>query len=122
MFEPAVDVALEAVVLGSLDGGAFEEGAVLLLGEALPVVGCHLQEGFGGLEGLLCCGLCFGELRRCTQAAVAAIEGALELYLFGQRTAMFDGLVADAAAGIEAVGGEGRAEQPLPSFLQRRRS
>ena len=111
LLQPAFNVALEAVVLGALDSGTLEEGAVLLFGEALPVVGCHLKECFGGLEGWFVGGLCLGELWCGPQAAVAAVEGAFELYLFGQRPSVLYGLVADAAAGIEAFGREGRARK-----------
>ena len=41
--QPSTDVAHEAFVFGAFDGGAFEEGAVLILGEISPVVGRHLQ-------------------------------------------------------------------------------
>ena len=78
LLEPSFDVSLEPVELGSFDGRAFEEGSVLLFREAFPVVGCHLLQGFGGLEGLLCSGLRLSELRRGTQATVTAIEGALQ--------------------------------------------
>ena len=112
LLQPAFNVALEAVVLGALDSGTLEEGAVLLFGEALPVVGCHLQERFGRLEGRLVGGLGFGELWCGTQAAVAAVEGAFELYLLGEWAVMFYGQVADAATGIKAFGREGWAEKP----------
>ena len=46
LLKPSLDVALESVVLGTLDSGTLEEVPVLLFGEGLPVVGCHLQQGF----------------------------------------------------------------------------
>lgn len=108
-FEPALDVALEAVVLGTLDGGTLEEASVLFFREVLPVVGHHLQEGFGGLEGWLFGRFGFGELRRGPQAAVAAVEGASKADILGQRASVLNGHIADTASGIKAIRSKGGA-------------
>ena len=108
LLKPPLYVSLESVVFGTLDGRAFEEGAVLLFREVLPVVGCHLQEGFGGLKGWFFGGFGFSELWRGSQASVAAIECSAQSDAVGQRPTVLDGHVADAASGVEAIGGEGR--------------
>lgn len=42
----AVDVAQQAVVLGTLHGRAFEECAILFNGQIVPVGRTHAEEGF----------------------------------------------------------------------------
>lgn len=102
----AGDVAHEAVVFGTFDGGMAEELAVGVGGEVLPVGGLHGEElggrgefGDGGGTGAAVVGT--GLL-----AAVAAVDGGAEggVQVWGDVAAVFDGEVGEAATCVEVVG------------------
>ncbi len=75
---PRLNVTHEAFVLGTLDGTASEERAVLLDGEGAPLRGRHAEKGFGGKEGGFGCGTGLTQVGTSELTAVAAIESVVE--------------------------------------------